>query len=334
MALRRRATGARQPAPRWSTRRRARSASCAGAGGRGDRRRAGAFGRRRCGVAWALEPGAGGGPVDRLGRTDAVSGRDRRRLQRGRLSRPPTPCAHPSRASFGRACCACDRGAARSAEWGRGAMSDPLDLLRAANPVPVPRAFASATQRRMIDAILTHERTGRVSALLGRLSRRRLYLIAVTAVLAAGCTAGAVAVLHGESSAPLSGALPGPPGGRYSFSAIPSLGAGTVGWCIGEETQTPPPTLRALARKLSVGPRADSREGRGGAEAGASAPGASAPAQRLRPDHDPRRSALAHRGALPQFAVAARVRRGRGRRRGHRASAAKPRREAARSSSR
>jgi hypothetical protein len=133
-------------------------------------------------------------------------------------------------------------------------MNDPLDLLRAANPVPVPQALASATRQRMIAAILTHEpaRTpGRVSRVLHRLSRRRIYLIAVAAVLAAGCTAGVVAVLHGEPSAPLSGALPGPPGGKYSFSVIPSLGAGTVGWCIGEETQAPAPGLRKLARKLT-----------------------------------------------------------------------------------
>jgi hypothetical protein len=132
-------------------------------------------------------------------------------------------------------------------------MSDPLELLRAANPVAEPRAFAAATQRQMIDAIVTHQPTGGggwVARLLRRVSRRRLYVIVVAAVLAAGCTAGAVAVLHGEQSAPLSGALPGPPGGKYSFSVIPSLGAGTVGWCIGEETQTPPPTLRKLASKL------------------------------------------------------------------------------------
>jgi hypothetical protein len=132
-------------------------------------------------------------------------------------------------------------------------MSDPLDLLRAANPVAEPRAFASATRRRMIDAIVAHEpisEGGWVARVLRRLSRRRLYVIVVAAVLAAGCTAGAVAVLRGEPSAPLSGALPGPPGGKYSFSVIPSLGAGTVGWCIGEETQTPPRTLRELASKL------------------------------------------------------------------------------------
>jgi hypothetical protein len=132
-------------------------------------------------------------------------------------------------------------------------MSDSLDLLRAANPVPAPAAFASATQRRMIAAIVAHDppsQGGPLARLLRRLPRRRLYLIAVAAVLTAGCAAGAVAVLQGERSAPLSGALPGPPGGRYSFSVIPSLGAGTVGWCIGEETQTPPPTLRRLARRL------------------------------------------------------------------------------------
>jgi hypothetical protein len=132
-------------------------------------------------------------------------------------------------------------------------MSDPLDLLRAANPVAEPRAFGGVTRQRMIDAIVTHQPTsdgGWVARLVRWLSRRRLYVIVVAAVLAAGCTAGAVAVLHGEQSAPLSGALPGPPGGEYSFSVIPSLGAGTVGWCIGEETQTRPPTLLALARKL------------------------------------------------------------------------------------
>jgi hypothetical protein len=132
-------------------------------------------------------------------------------------------------------------------------MSDPVDRLRAANPVPEPRAFASATRRRMIAAIVTHEPAhggAWFAGLVRRLSRRRLYVILVAAVLAAGCTAGAVEVLHGEPSAPLGGALPGPPGGKYSFSVIPSLGAGTVGWCIGEETQTPPPSLLALARKL------------------------------------------------------------------------------------
>jgi len=132
-------------------------------------------------------------------------------------------------------------------------MSDPLDLLRAENPVPAPRAFASTTRRLMIASIVTHDpaSTGRVAGLWRRLSRRRLYLIAVAAVLAAGCAAGAAALLHAERSGPLSGALPGPPGGKYSFSVIPSLGAGTVGWCIGEETQMPSPPLRELARKLS-----------------------------------------------------------------------------------
>ncbi len=132
-------------------------------------------------------------------------------------------------------------------------MSDPLDLLRAENPVPTPGALASTAQSRIIASIVTHEPAsegGRVTGVWRRLSRRRMYLIAVAAVLAAGCAAGAVAVLHGEQSAPLSGALPGPPGGKYSFSVIPSLGAGTVGWCIGEETQTPPLSLRELARKL------------------------------------------------------------------------------------
>jgi hypothetical protein len=132
-------------------------------------------------------------------------------------------------------------------------MSDSLDLLRGANPVPAPQGFANATRRRMIDAIVAHEpasQGGRFARLRRRLSRRRVYLIAVAAVLAAGGTAGAVAVLHDEPSAPLSGALPGPPGGRYSFSVTPSLGAGTVGWCIDEETQMSAPTLRELAVRL------------------------------------------------------------------------------------
>ncbi|MGH2849214.1 MAG: hypothetical protein ACRDLP_01200 [Solirubrobacteraceae bacterium] len=132
-------------------------------------------------------------------------------------------------------------------------MSDSLELLRAANPIPAPQSFASATRHRMVAAIVAHDpasQEGRFARLRRRLSRRRLYLIAVAAVLAAGGTAGAVAVLHDEQSAPLSGALPGPPGGRYSFSVIPSLGAGAIGWCIDEETQMPAPTLRELARRL------------------------------------------------------------------------------------
>jgi hypothetical protein len=150
-------------------------------------------------------------------------------------------------------------------------MSDSLDLLRGANPIPLPHGFPSPTRQRMIAAIVAHDpasRGGRLARLRARLSRRRVYPIAIAALLAAGGTAGAVAVLHGERSAPLSGALPGPPGGRYSFSVIPSLGAGTIGWCINEETQMPAPTLRELARRLTsdleralVNDRAELRHG-------------------------------------------------------------------------
>ncbi len=104
---------------------------------------------------------------------------------------------------------------------------------------------------------------------IGRaLKRRRLMLLVpVLALLAAGGAVAAVAVLKGRPSAPLSGAVapspsdsfPGSGTTRYSLVVTPSLGAGTVGWCINEQLQIPVPVpvgdvsgLRALLLKLRL----------------------------------------------------------------------------------
>ncbi|MGA2469751.1 MAG: hypothetical protein ABSG64_03580 [Solirubrobacteraceae bacterium] len=108
---------------------------------------------------------------------------------------------------------------------------------------------------------------------IGRaLRRRRLLLLSpVIALVAAGCAAAAVAALRGQPSAPLSGpvapspsdSFPGSGTARYSVVVTPSLGAGSVGWCISEQLQIPVPVpvadVKGLRELLRTG-QAQARE--------------------------------------------------------------------------
>jgi hypothetical protein len=122
---------------------------------------------------------------------------------------------------------------------------DPLDLVRAANPVPDPRsALAPPARRRRMETILetdtdadSRERVAwTVGARTGwRHGARALALLALMALLTGGAAAAAVLLGGTHSSAPLAGALPeprqslGPTSYRIGFT--PDISGGHVGWC-------------------------------------------------------------------------------------------------------
>jgi hypothetical protein len=116
-------------------------------------------------------------------------------------------------------------------------MTDPLDLVRGANPVPELAPLPPATLARITWAIVARERrVSRRERLRGALRHGRFVAIAAGMVLLAGGTAAAVVALTEQPSAPPSGtlrALPGVRGPlRYHLVLEPDLSGGSVGWCL------------------------------------------------------------------------------------------------------
>jgi hypothetical protein len=126
-------------------------------------------------------------------------------------------------------------------------MSDLIELVRAANPVPRPEPFDADVRQRMKASILADHLAGAgdgarrgFGRALHRIPRLRLFII-VGGVLVAGGTAAALGVLGGQPSAPPTGTLPGSrvdanAATGYSISVTPNLDAGSVGWCLSDRT--------------------------------------------------------------------------------------------------
>jgi hypothetical protein len=124
-------------------------------------------------------------------------------------------------------------------------MSDWLDLVRAANPVPRPQPFGADVRQRMKASILAHD-PGSESALtpFARVARKvprlRLFVAVGGLLLVAGGTAAALGVLGGQPSAPPTGTFTGTTGSGgaaatgYSVSVTPNLDAGSIGWCLSD----------------------------------------------------------------------------------------------------
>jgi hypothetical protein len=122
-------------------------------------------------------------------------------------------------------------------------MTDPLDLVRQANPVPRPSALDAEVRQRVMAAILAqapvevrHRHRG--SRVRWRSGRGRLFVIVGSALLIAGGTAAALGVLNGQPSGPPSGKLSSPAADAgaaatgYTVSVTPNLQGGGVGWCV------------------------------------------------------------------------------------------------------
>jgi hypothetical protein len=125
-------------------------------------------------------------------------------------------------------------------------MSDPIDLVRSANPVPDPRAdprvaLEPSARRQLLDGILAtdpraHARAARAAA--GppnwRHGARALVLVLVMALATGGATA-AVLLSGTRHSAPLAGTFPGSrrslSSTSYRISLTPDITGGVVGWC-------------------------------------------------------------------------------------------------------
>jgi hypothetical protein len=123
---------------------------------------------------------------------------------------------------------------------------DPIDLVRAANPVPDPNAdprsaLAPSARRRQVEAILATDPDSRERAAWTAGARpgwrhgaRALALLVFMALLTGGAAA-AVLLGGAHSSAPLAGAVPeprrslGPTSYRIGFT--PDIAGGHVGWC-------------------------------------------------------------------------------------------------------
>ena len=93
-------------------------------------------------------------------------------------------------------------------------MSDPLDLVRTANPVPAPTPFDGEVRRRIVAAIIaTEPPTARkrplARALRGVRRARMLVVVGGVLVIAAG-TAAALGILNGTPSNPPAGAFSTP----------------------------------------------------------------------------------------------------------------------------
>jgi hypothetical protein len=125
---------------------------------------------------------------------------------------------------------------------------DPIEIVRAANPVPDPStdprsALASPARRRQVETILATDPDSRERVLAWaaiarpgwRHGARTLALLAFMALLLAGAAAAAVLLGGTHSSAPLAGALPEPSQslGRtsYRIAFTPDIAGGHVGWC-------------------------------------------------------------------------------------------------------
>ncbi len=147
-------------------------------------------------------------------------------------------------------------------------MTDPLDVVRTANPVPDPRADPRAAlepsaRRELLDGILAtnpraHARAARAAAGLPswRHGARALVLVLVMALATGGATA-AVLLSGARHSAPLAGTFPGSRRSlsrtSYRIGFTPDITGGVVGWCdqIDFTTRLVHPTKRNHFQRLS-----------------------------------------------------------------------------------
>jgi hypothetical protein len=147
-------------------------------------------------------------------------------------------------------------------------MTDPIDLVRSANPVPDPRADPRAAlepsaRRELLDGILAtdpraHARAARTAAGLPswRHGARALVLVLVMALATGGATA-AVLLSGTRHSAPLAGTFPGSRRSisrtSYRIGFTPNITGGVVGWCdqINFTTRLLHPTKRNHFQRLS-----------------------------------------------------------------------------------
>ncbi len=124
---------------------------------------------------------------------------------------------------------------------------DPIDLVRAANPVPDPSAdprsaLAPPARQQQVETILATDPDSREHVAWAAVARpgwrhgaRALALLAFMALLTGGAAAATVLLGGTHSSAPLAGALPEPRQslGRtsYRIAFTPDIAGGHVGWC-------------------------------------------------------------------------------------------------------
>ncbi len=125
-------------------------------------------------------------------------------------------------------------------------MTDPIDVVRTANPVPDPRADPRSTleqpaRRQLLDGILASDprargRATRTAAGLSnwRHGARALVLVVFMALATGGATA-AVLLSGMRHSAPLAGTFPGSrrllSSTSYRIGFTPDITGGVVGWC-------------------------------------------------------------------------------------------------------
>jgi hypothetical protein len=146
-------------------------------------------------------------------------------------------------------------------------VNDPIDVVRATNPVPDPRAdprsaLEPSARRQLLDGILAtdpraHARAARTADGLPnwRHGARALVLVTVMALATGGATA-AVLLSGTRHSAPLAGTFPGSrrslSSTSYRISLTPDIGGGVVGWCdqIEFTTRLVHPTKRNHFRRL------------------------------------------------------------------------------------
>jgi hypothetical protein len=125
-------------------------------------------------------------------------------------------------------------------------MTDPIDVLRTANPVPDPRAdpraaLGQSARQQLLDSILAsdpraREHAARVAA--GFPSWRhgaRALVLVVVMVVATGVATAAVLLSGARHSAPLAGTFPGSrkslSSTSYRIGFTPDITGGVVGWC-------------------------------------------------------------------------------------------------------
>jgi hypothetical protein len=145
--------------------------------------------------------------------------------------------------------------------------TDPIDVVRAANPVPDPRAGRSAvsekaTRRELVERILATDPRAResvASAVAGRPSWRhgaRALALVIVMALVTGAAAAAVLLSGTTHSAPLAGTFPGSRSSlsstSYRIGFAPDISGGVVGWCdqINFTTRLVHPTKRNHFQRL------------------------------------------------------------------------------------
>jgi hypothetical protein len=125
-------------------------------------------------------------------------------------------------------------------------MTDPIDVVRTANPVPDPRAdpraaLEQSARRQLLDSILTSDPRAREHAARvatgfpsWRHGARALVLVLVM-VVATGVATAAVLLSGTRHSAPLAGTFPGSrkslSSTSYRIGFTPDITGGAVGWC-------------------------------------------------------------------------------------------------------